>query len=381
MFSNSIFLLLRKFDVKGTHQKHPLIKLGGIIHVDLQILLCRLLFRTLRTMTHATSNISYYQIATSGLMPDAIVDIPGMINTNGKTVATQESNSLENSRSLESRATADTSSSTSIRSISPLSSKDEVIHASMGMATSMQPLFKQNPYYYLVDALPYIDPLNEELQSEVKSLIEQELKVILQEDGGQLRNYLATLPVPKTPYMDNPNTPIGQELLRCASGKVMEKLDLSIYSSLEGPSQNRASDINEWSKSVTNAYCFLEHSHSAIINLELMIAFAKHSWIKHIADLQLYEKTLSAEVAKNRQESEEVNKRRKLEQMSCANTLRNLNREKAEILERNSKILSALSNLECEVFELRNRCIRSGILPSKYTEMLQHEFNDAENSS
>jgi hypothetical protein len=78
-----------------------------------------------------------------------------------------------------------------------------------------RPLYQENEYHHLVDALPYVDPVANELQMEVKRLIEDEMKRMPK------RDYLERLPAPPTSFLDT--DPLVKEEMERVKGRQTPK--------------------------------------------------------------------------------------------------------------------------------------------------------------
>ncbi|KAF8820314.1 hypothetical protein IE077_003296 [Cardiosporidium cionae] len=239
---------------------------------------------------------------------------------------------------------------------------ERLVSANHSDGSYNRPLYMNNPYAHLVDALPYVDPLSSDFEGEVKSLIEEEMQKITDENNGSIPDYLTNLPLPLTPHFDDETSLTYNELKRIAAGKPMDKLDLSHYESIEGPSAEHSNDVNEWKKVVETTQALLEHSSNSSLNLQLMTRFAQDAWLSQISQFQTIKQWLEKKAQDERAEVDLVNKQRKVEQVECGNELRNLNRERADMITRNGNIVSALSNLEWEVTQLQAQCRERGLL-------------------
>ncbi|CEM15606.1 unnamed protein product [Vitrella brassicaformis CCMP3155] len=221
-----------------------------------------------------------------------------------------------------------------------------------------QYLFQDNEGWDLVDALPYIDPLPADLQQEVRRLVEEEMSRM------PPRDYLASLPKPATPVLDS-DPVIKGEMERIKMQRPMAKLDQARLN-VEVPSGAKAADVGEWKKSLENAEAQLEHSNVRMVNLELMHKNAQKVWLNHLQQLEHHHTGLQSDVKILKRDMDEVNKRRKLDQVSCGNTLRTLGREWEELVDRNGEILQAVGELEEDVAWRKRKCRDRGILPDKY---------------
>jgi len=196
-----------------------------------------------------------------------------------------------------------------------------------------------------------------ETAQEVKQLVEAEMK------SFKPRDYLAALPLPEFKIVDG-DTAIAAELARVASQEPMKTLDSTRYQ-LEPPSAGKSQDLNAWRQATENAQAQLEHGELRLSNLELMSRFGPKAWANHVADIQAFERTISDEVADLRNERDGINKKRKLDQVSTGNDLRNLSRESEQYLDENGTTELALKELEVEVQRLQENCHERGVLPER----------------
>jgi len=177
------------------------------------------------------------------------------------------------------------------------------------------------------------------------------------------KDYLAALPLPEFKIIDG-DTVVAAELRRLANQEPMKTLDSTRYQ-LEPPSAAKSQDLNAWKQATENAQTQLEHGQLRLSNLELMSKFGSKAWASHVADIQAFERAISEEVAGLRNERDGINKKRKLDQVSTGNDLRNLARESEQYLDENGKTELALKELEMEVQRLQENCIERGVLPEK----------------
>lgn len=222
-------------------------------------------------------------------------------------------------------------------------------------------LYQENENYHLVDALPYIDTqyAQAEMAQEVKRLIDEEMRQFAPKD------YLKDLPMPELKVLNPENeTPIGIELRRVANQQPMHTLD-SLRYQLEPPTGAKAGDLNAWKQAAENAQCQLEHGSLRLSNLELMSKFGAKAWASKVADIQEFERSISEEVAQLRNERDGINKKRKLDQVSTGNDLRNLVLESEQYIDDNGRTEVALKELEMEVERLQENCIERDCLPEK----------------
>eukprot|EP00923_Selenidium_pygospionis_P050684 GHVN01087740.1.p2 GENE.GHVN01087740.1~~GHVN01087740.1.p2 ORF type:complete len:243 (-),score=24.49 GHVN01087740.1:2084-2779(-) len=215
-----------------------------------------------------------------------------------------------------------------------------------------------NDNYELVDALPYVDPLPNDMLNQVKKMIEDEMKSMVPP-----RDYLAPLPMPDISNLDKGF--MGKELQRISEQKPMPKLSTTRYE-VEPPTGEEANDLTEWKRAVDNAKAQLEHSQARLLNLELMQNYGQNAWLKHIADLQIHDEMYRRAADQTKEQVDDINRSRKLAQVSCGNDLRSAQLEWTELSQRNGQILKAIGELEVETERMRQLCANRGILPNQY---------------
>jgi pre-mRNA-splicing factor SPF27 len=225
----------------------------------------------------------------------------------------------------------------------------------------LQLLYLENESYHLVDALPYIDTdygASADISMAVKRLIDEEMKSMPKKD------YLEKLPLPPTPYMDE--SPIFKEASeRVATGT---KMDVIKGYDVAAPQGMKGREVKSWEEAVTRAEIKSAYDENQAVNVDLMATFGKPAWMAHVNQGLEYEKVLRLEATNLRGACEEVNKRRKLEQISCGNQLRGLLRQ-AEELERNTaEVNGACAMIEMDVDRLKRFAKERGVLPPEFIE-------------
>lgn len=214
--------------------------------------------------------------------------------------------------------------------------------------------------YHLIDALPYIDTDygQSETATAVKQLIEDEMKTF------QPPDYLKDLPK----YIESTNPLIQAEMKRIAAKQPMPKLDMKRYQLTE-PSGVDANDLEAWKRAISAAEKGLEHASLRFLNLEMMVKNVGAQYTHQVSNSVKMDKEITRDVSVLKSEADAINKKRKLDQISCGNDLRNLAREYEQYSENNGHVLLAVSHLETEVALLKRQCMERGVLPSKYAEI------------
>jgi len=181
-------------------------------------------------------------------------------------------------------------------------------------------LYMENENYHMVDALPYIDTQlgQVEVAQQVKGLIEEEMRHF------EPRDYLASLPEPEFPLLASET--VSQELKRVSSGEPLAGIDLGRYQ-LEQPQGQLAQDHGAWRKAAEAAHMQLEYNRLRLTNLEMLERWGSKAWVAHSTIARGLERAKAHEVSQLKVGREEVNKKRKLDQISCGNELRKLGYE------------------------------------------------------
>lgn len=212
----------------------------------------------------------------------------------------------------------------------------------------------ENEHYSLVDALPYIDTQlgQTEVAAHVKALIEEEMRHF------EPRDYLASLPLPPLPVLNS--EAIASELARVEAGGKMEAIDLDRYK-LEPPEVPNNQDPAAWRTVTQSAQMQLEYNRLCMSNLELLERWGAKCWVAHSGIVRISEQALAGDAQTAKAAREEVNKRRKLDQVSCGNELRKLTMELERYTKDNSEVQTELQRLEAEVDRLKRVARERGI--------------------
>eukprot|EP00490_Sorites_sp_Unknown_P010224 CAMPEP_0114642812 /NCGR_PEP_ID=MMETSP0191-20121206/3030_1 /TAXON_ID=126664 /ORGANISM="Sorites sp." /LENGTH=240 /DNA_ID=CAMNT_0001855025 /DNA_START=55 /DNA_END=777 /DNA_ORIENTATION=- len=215
-------------------------------------------------------------------------------------------------------------------------------------------LYMENEHFSLVDALPYIDTQlgAAEVAQQVKALIEEEMTQF------EPRDYLASLPAPELPFLNGPN--MQEEFSRVSMRQPLGAIDQKKYE-IERPEGEAAEDEESWKKIASTAQMNLEYARIKSLNLELLETWGKKAWIAHNMLIRGAEKVLGKEATEIRASREEVNKKRKLDQVSCGNDLRKLMRELEQYQQDNSQVEQAVRGLESDLKRLRDFAVERGV--------------------
>eukprot|EP00931_Biecheleriopsis_adriatica_P021031 TRINITY_DN1387_c0_g1_i1.p1 TRINITY_DN1387_c0_g1~~TRINITY_DN1387_c0_g1_i1.p1 ORF type:complete len:265 (-),score=74.67 TRINITY_DN1387_c0_g1_i1:109-846(-) len=222
------------------------------------------------------------------------------------------------------------------------------------MAGDGELLFMENEHYALVDALPYIDTQlgAAEVAQQVKQIIEEEMAEF------EPRDYLASLPAPELPLLESPA--MQEEFSRVSMRAPLGAIELKKYE-VEKPEGASSQEEDAWVSAAKVLQTNMEYTRLKTVNLDLMEQWGKKAWIAHTMLVKGAERVISNEATELRATREEVNKKRKLDQVSCGNDLRKLSRELEQYQQDNAEVESAVRELEREVKRLREAAAERGV--------------------
>merc|ERR1712217_392635 len=104
-----------------------------------------------------------------------------------------------------------------------------------------------------------------------------------------------------------------------------------------------------------------EYNRLRLTNLELLERWGGKAWVAQSIMARAAERTVTTEAQALRSSREAVNKKRKLDQVSCGNELRKLSRELEQYQNDNNETLTGLQKLENEVQRLKRACLERGV--------------------
>lgn len=217
-------------------------------------------------------------------------------------------------------------------------------------------LYMENEHYSLVDALPYIDTHlgQTEVAQQVKYLIDEEMKHF------EPRDYLASLPAPELPFLQTDL--VQQEFARIEAGQPLAGIDMTRYQAAAlRPTGPATQDPLSWKKAAEHVRVTLEFNRLRMLNLELMDKWGNKAWVAHSLLVRSTERVLTNEATELRNGREEVNKKRKLDQISCGNELRKLTYELEQYQRDNAEAEKAVRELEAQVSFMREQCLERGV--------------------
>jgi len=216
-------------------------------------------------------------------------------------------------------------------------------------------LFMENEHFGLVDALPYIDTQlgSTEVAQQVKALIEEEM------GHFDPRDYLASLPAPELKLLES--EPMQEEFGRVSMRAPLAAIDLKKYE-VEKPEGKAEQDEKSWKSATDVLHRQLEYNRVRFLNLELLEQWGKKAWVAHSMVIKGAERVLTNEATVLRASREEVNKKRKLDQVSCGNELRKLQRELEQYHQDNTEAQKGVQEMEGEIKRLREACAERGVV-------------------
>ncbi|RUS30611.1 breast carcinoma amplified sequence 2-domain-containing protein [Jimgerdemannia flammicorona] len=149
------------------------------------------------------------------------------------------------------------------------------------------------------------------MRSIVDKLIEQEMKKTPRRDRS-------TLPTTVDLFKDDPI--LSAEWTRTQHKLPAPPLDNERYH-LNPPKEEERGEAEAWKRAVDNSAAHLEAQTLRLVNLELLQKFGANAWRLHNYQLEQQLKRIQAEVEERRQRIVEVNRERKLEQVSVVPSL------------------------------------------------------------
>ncbi|CAA9989181.1 conserved protein, unknown function [Plasmodium knowlesi strain H] len=213
-------------------------------------------------------------------------------------------------------------------------------------------LYELNELHYLVNALPYIDSHDSELEKNAKQLVEEEM--MLMQKQNEIKNYLQNFDIPQSVYVKIKNSVIPNELKRCEQNINMEKLNLNYYN-IDKEELNEEKNVNQWANTLTKHKIVLENMHNALINVELMNKYKEVMWSEHMKVFAHIDVNLQNNIKLLKDQIDNINKQRKLHQLSYVKDLSALQNERSEYKRKNDIVLEEIKKLLSENLHLRYR--------------------------
>ncbi|KAK2744417.1 hypothetical protein FQN57_004314 [Myotisia sp. PD_48] len=204
------------------------------------------------------------------------------------------------------------------------------------------------------DSLPYVDgDLTPQLRAELNDLINQELPANYQ---SVLHHSIPDLPLPQFSSF------FQQELDRKAKNDPMTGgIDLSRYeapdppASAQSPNADPITVINDWRKTLQQAYAASEHLSTRQENLELLSAHGKNAWLIGNSQLEEILRQSEKELQEIKDATELVNKERKTKQEIARGELTGLEDAWRRALSGTIDTEIATQNLRMEILDKRRQ--------------------------
>jgi len=219
--------------------------------------------------------------------------------------------------------------------------------AARAMATEAAPVLALAAPRTDIDVLPYIDLQYNDasVRQQVESLIAAELKTFSPSPDA-----LAHLPLREPSFEGCPM--LQAEWLRVCAQEPMPPMDVSRYQ-LDPPPRAKQADLAAWNRSVENAQAQLEHQGTRLDNLELLQQHGANLWLAHLDGLEAASKRLSAEEAEIANSVEQLNRKRKADQLELGPKLARLEAGWVDRVKKNLTIEAQCIQLEQECKMLR----------------------------
>jgi pre-mRNA-splicing factor SPF27 len=109
---------------------------------------------------------------------------------------------------------------------------------------------------------------------------------------------------------------LKEELKKASEGQTTSAIDTGRFR-LDPPKPltNPDEQVASWKSAVNNSRAQLEHQQSRLLNLELINQFGANAWKLHNFQLEAEVKRLQEELQRRKQEIQDLNKQRKLDQV------------------------------------------------------------------
>ncbi|KDD73066.1 breast carcinoma amplified sequence 2-like protein, partial [Helicosporidium sp. ATCC 50920] len=175
----------------------------------------------------------------------------------------------------------------------------------------------------MIDALAYVDVMGDDDKARVEQLIQEEMAG----SGKRASDYMSELP-PLPPSRFAADSALSRALEGAAAGESLSAMDTARYRLDPPPSSSSSS---AWRQALDNAHAQLEHQRVRITNLELLLQYGPSAWRMANDGLATTLALTQASIREVEAETLELNRRRKLEQLSAAQDL-DRSRQEAEVL-------------------------------------------------
>ncbi|GAB67407.1 hypothetical protein PCYB_114270 [Plasmodium cynomolgi strain B] len=179
----------------------------------------------------------------------------------------------------------------------------------------------------------------------------------LEKEGEEEKKKKKTVRTERTTslvYIKIKNSVMPNELKRCEQHINMEKLNLNSYN-IEREQLDEEKNLNEWANTLKKHQIVLENLHNALINVELMNKYKEVMWSEHMKIFTHIDINLQNSIKLLKDQIDNINKQRKLHQLSYVNDLSALQNERSEYKRKNDIVLEEIKKLLSENLRLRYR--------------------------
>eukprot|EP01102_Stenamoeba_stenopodia_P011094 TRINITY_DN3393_c0_g1_i1.p1 TRINITY_DN3393_c0_g1~~TRINITY_DN3393_c0_g1_i1.p1 ORF type:complete len:263 (-),score=60.99 TRINITY_DN3393_c0_g1_i1:114-848(-) len=221
-----------------------------------------------------------------------------------------------------------------------------------------------------LDALSYVEEGFEndvELQRTIEGLLKEEMS----KRAFVPEQYLAHLPaVPKSSFEDS--VFLKEEFERMQRGEKLKPLDTSRYT-IQAPKTSAKptpTDVESWRQALGNAESQLEHQSIKTENLELLSVYGANLWKLYNTELETVKNKVQAQLSETQDKIDDVNRKRKREQLDAITEITRLDNEWYELCYKNVRIDLACQKIENEIDELSAKLPNNGNNNDDSTDML-----------
>ncbi|KAI9292087.1 hypothetical protein K502DRAFT_367910 [Neoconidiobolus thromboides FSU 785] len=205
-----------------------------------------------------------------------------------------------------------------------------------------------------LDSLPYIDKHyeDEEIQLQVNHLIEQEMT-------RPNNSYKEHTELPVNINLFEHDELLKKEINRVEKRQKLKGLETSRYTLKEPKIKEmkkglEKSILSEWKSAADNSKAQLEHMELSLLNQELMQTYSINGWKYHNYLLDKMEKGIKRELEAVKENTLNIHKNRKLEQLEIGDKLKELEMEWNNLVNSKLQVDLAIQNLKLEIDYLKN---------------------------
>eukprot|EP01117_Protostelium_nocturnum_P006429 TRINITY_DN2318_c0_g1_i2.p1 TRINITY_DN2318_c0_g1~~TRINITY_DN2318_c0_g1_i2.p1 ORF type:complete len:205 (-),score=66.85 TRINITY_DN2318_c0_g1_i2:21-635(-) len=123
-------------------------------------------------------------------------------------------------------------------------------------------------------------------------------------------------------------------------------------SKLQLVTPNAKADAKQWNSAVENAEAQFEHQNLQLVNLELMQKYGRNAWIEYNKYLEKTQKNLEERVQSIQREIDDLNLKRRNEQVDCERGMKSLEGKRLDLIQKNLELEEVCESLEEEIEEL-----------------------------